>query len=136
MPYMTKPASLQYSWFVGVSSKSKHKAEAWAFLKWFTSDIQPTTGTTRYGDLLARNIGAIPSRKVDITGNSDKTNSFFKKTFVGELPNSVPEPNIAAASEAKQILMDEIQSAITKDKNSKQALDDACVKIDELLAKK
>ncbi|MCK5138980.1 MAG: sugar ABC transporter substrate-binding protein, partial [Thermodesulfovibrionia bacterium] len=56
VPYLKKSASLQYSWFMGVMGKSKHKEEAWDFLRWFTSEIQPDRKTTRYGDLLARTI--------------------------------------------------------------------------------
>jgi multiple sugar transport system substrate-binding protein len=132
-PYMKTPASLQYNWFITVSSKSQNKEEAWKFISWFTSDIQPSTGTSRYGDLLARNIGAIPSRKSDIIGNPDKTQSFFKKTYTDELHNSVPEPNILNALDIKHILMVDIQSAILNEKTSKAALDDACQQIDKLL---
>jgi ABC-type glycerol-3-phosphate transport system substrate-binding protein len=80
--------------------------------------------------LLARNIGAIPSRKVDVSGNSDKTASFFKKTFVDELKNSIPEPNIVQGSEIRQILLQELQSAILKQKTAKEALDSTCQKTD------
>src|SRR4029079_9841083 len=66
LPYFKKPATLQYSWFMGVTAKSQHKKEAWDFLTWFNTEVQPATNTTRYGDLLANTIGAIPSRKVDI----------------------------------------------------------------------
>jgi multiple sugar transport system substrate-binding protein len=136
VPYMKTPASLQYSWFTGVMAKSKHKKESWEFLKWMTSDIQKDTGTTRYGDLLARNIGAIPSRNVDLSSNRDKLSNFFKKPYVDNLAVSVPEPNIIVSSEIKQILMEELQAAMAKEKIPKTALDDACARIDMLVVKK
>ncbi len=135
VPYLKKPGTLQYSWFMGVLSKSKHKKEAWEFLRWFTSEIQPKTGTTRYGDLLTDPIGAIPSRRSDIEGNKDKLNTPFKRVFVEELENSVPEPNIMQASQVKNILMGEIESAWAGEKTAKESLDSACAKINEILAK-
>lgn len=130
VPYMKKPATLQYSWFMGVMAKSDHKKEAWDFLRWFTSEIQPGKGTTRYGDLLTDPIGAIPSRNSDIQGNSIKLGTPFKKTFVSELKNSVPEPNVLQASLIKNTLMKEIEYAWVGEKTAKQALDSACYQID------
>ncbi|MBN2142636.1 ABC transporter substrate-binding protein [Candidatus Woesearchaeota archaeon] len=134
VPKMKKSASLQYSWILGVMSSSPHKQEAWDFLRWFTSEVQPDRGTTRYGDLLARTIGAIPSRKIDLDGNKDKMgDSFFKKTFVEEIPNSVAEPNVMNSAKIKEIMRIEIEASWAGEKTPKEALDSACEKIDQLL---
>ena len=46
--------------------------------RWFALEKQPETGTTRYGDLLAQNIGAIPSRRDDIAGSDAELSTPFK----------------------------------------------------------
>ncbi len=134
LPVLGKQASLGYSWFMGVTAGSKHKAAAWAFLKWISSDIQPS-GTTRYGDLLAETIGAVPSRTVDFTGHADALGSFFMQPFVGQMKNAVYEPEIASANEAKAILQQDIWAAWSGQKTAVQALDDAKQDIDMLLMK-
>jgi multiple sugar transport system substrate-binding protein len=133
IPYMKKSASLQYSWFMGVMKEAKNKEEAWKFLEWFTTDVQPETKTTRFGDLLANTIGAIPSRNIDLENHDPVLNDFFTNTFVKELKNGVAEPNIPEVSKMKTILMDEIEATWVGDKNPQQALDDAAKKIDLLI---
>ncbi|MBN2142976.1 sugar ABC transporter substrate-binding protein [Candidatus Woesearchaeota archaeon] len=134
IPGLKKPATLQYSWFSGVTAKSRHKQEAWDFLKWLHTEVQPETGTTRYGDLLTNVIGAIPSRNVDLENHQEQLSSVFKKGYVAELKNSVPEPNILEAGRVKKALLDEIVGAWVGDKTPKEALDAAKAKIDPILA--
>lgn len=134
IPYFKKPGSLQYSWFIGVMNASKEKEAAWDFLRWFTTDVQDDRGTTRYGDLMARTIKAIPSRQIDLEGNADVLeDNFFKAPFISQLPISSPEPNILQAAAAKEILRQEIEAAWSG-KNSAQALNDAESRINALLA--
>lgn len=133
IPYFKKPGTEQYSWFLGVMEKSQNKEAAWNFLRWFTTDIQPERGTTRYGDLMARTIKAIPSRKVDMENNKDVLeNNFFKKPFISQLGISTPEPNILRIAEIKAILQAEIE-ATWAGKDVKQALDDAAGKVNAIL---
>jgi multiple sugar transport system substrate-binding protein len=133
IPYFKQPGSLQYSWFLGVMDKSKNKQATWDFLRWFTTEIQPERGTTRYGDLMARTIKAIPSRKVDLENNKDVLeNNFFKAPFISQLGISTPEPNVLRAAEMKEILRTEIE-ATWAGKDVKQALDDAAFKTDAIL---
>lgn len=132
-PLGTKQASLGYSWFMGVMNSSTHKQEAWDFLRWFTSDIQPSTGTTRYGDLLANVIGSIPSRKVDVTKHQDVLGDFFTKPFVDQLTNAQAEPNVTQSNTIKTTLMNEIQAAWSGQKTAQQALDAAAASIDTTL---
>lgn len=134
-PYMAKPAVLQYSWFMGVMAKSKHKQEAWEFLRWFTTQQQGLIlGTTRYGDLLAYNIGAIPSRKVDFGSHKEILGDFFTKTYVDQIKYGVAEPNVSNASQIKAALMKEIEAAWAGQKTAKQALDAAARAVDAILA--
>jgi multiple sugar transport system substrate-binding protein len=133
MPYMNKPASLQYSWFMGVTSQSRHREEAWAFLKWLATDVQPS-GTTRYGDLLTNTIGAIPSRNIDIATHRDALEGPLKKVYVEELKNSVSEPNVLEGDKVKNIIREEIETAWVGQKTAREALDSACARIDSHLA--
>jgi multiple sugar transport system substrate-binding protein len=135
IPYMVKPASLQYSWFIGVMAKSQHKAEAWDFLRWMTSEVQPGSGTTRMGDLMAENIGAIPARKVDFNSHKDQIGDFYTGMFVDQMKNSVPEPNVFEASNIKAALMGEIEAAWGGQKTAKAALDSAAVTVDGILSR-
>lgn len=134
IPFFKEPGSLQYSWFIGVMEGSKNKDVAWDFLRWFTTDIQDDRGTTRYGDLMARTIKAIPGRQIDIDGNADVLeNNPFKAPFISQLEISTPEPNILQAAAVKDILRQEIEAAWSG-KDTTQALDDAETRINALLA--
>lgn len=133
-PYLNKPATLQYSWFMGVMAKSQHKQEAWDFLRWFSQQQQPGTGTTRYGDLLAQNIGAIPSRIVDFNSHKEILGDFYTKVYVDQMKYGVAEPNVLEASAIKAKLMNEIQAAWAGQKTAKQALDAAASEVNTILA--
>lgn len=133
LPYFKKPATLQYSWFMGVMAKSQHKKEAWEFLKWFNTEVQPATNTTRYGDLLANTINAIPSRKIDLDNHKNLLSDPFMKVFVDQIPNSVAEPNVANASIIKKILMGQIEAVWAGQKTSDEGLKAATDEINQLL---
>lgn len=133
IPYLKTPSTLSYSWFMGVTAKSKYKTQAWDFLKWFTTEVKPDTQTTRYGDLLANVIGAIPSRKIDIKNHNAVLSDFFNKPFVDQLPSSVSEPNVYKAGAIKNILMKHIEAAWATKKTAQQALDDAASEVNQLL---
>jgi multiple sugar transport system substrate-binding protein len=134
LPYITKPATLQYSWFMGVMNDSQHKTAAWNFLQWFDTDVQ-ANGTTRYGDLLTDNIGSIPDRKVDFYAAANKPvlGDFFTSVFLNQMSDSVAEPNVMQASTIKNDLMNEIQDAWAGQVTAQQALDDACNQINPIL---
>jgi multiple sugar transport system substrate-binding protein len=134
MPILNKQTALRYSWFMGVMAKSAHKTEAWNFLKWFTTEVQPETKTTRYGDLLANNIGAIPGRLIDVKNQPVLSNDSFTKVYVGQLPNGVSEPNVANIGSIKSTLMSEIEAAFAGSKTAKEALDTAALKVDKILS--
>jgi multiple sugar transport system substrate-binding protein len=133
LPAMKKSATLQYSWFMGVTNGSQHKKEAWEFLKWISADVQPATQTTRYGDLLTQAISAIPSRKTDID-HQPALKDFFTSVFVKELKHGVAEPNVLDSSQMKTVLMKQIEAAWAGNKTPKQALDSAATEINGILA--
>jgi multiple sugar transport system substrate-binding protein len=133
-PPLKDQAMLDYSWFMGVMNKSAHKAEAWEFLKWLTADIQPETNTTRLGSLLAGTISAIPTRNVDFAGHKEYLGDFFTGVYVDQMKYAVAEPNVAGSSSIKAALMEEIQAAWVGNKTAAQALSDAAIKVDNILA--
>jgi multiple sugar transport system substrate-binding protein len=132
LPYLKNPATLQYGWFTGVMKDSAHQQEAWDFLKWFTSEAQ-SSGTTRYGDLLANTIGAIPAPKVDFEKHKDVLGDFFTSVYVQQMKDSKAEPNVLQSSDIKAALMTEIQAAWDGTKTSQQALDSAAATINKIL---
>lgn len=133
IPVYKNPATLGYSWFMGVMEKSNNKEEAWKFLKWFTMEIQPETGTTRYGDLLANTIGSIPARKVDFESHKEVLGDFFTSEYVNQMKNMVSEPNVLKSSLIKSTLMKEILIAWSGKKTAIEALNDAASAIDKIL---
>jgi multiple sugar transport system substrate-binding protein len=130
---MKAPKSVRYTWFVGVDALSKNKNEAWKFLKWLCIDPL-SNGSTRMGEFLANNIGAIPSRKADIDAFPDKLNDLYTSVYVQELANTVPEPNVAQGEEIKNIIWREIKEARQQRKTPEKALADAKKQIDEILS--
>ena len=132
LPYLKSANTLQYSWFAGVMKASAHQKAAWDFLKWFSSDVQ-ASGTTRYGDLLAETIGAIPARKVDFDSHKDVLGDFFTSVFINQMKVSTAEPNVLQSSDIKKALMSEIQSAWDGKKTSQQALDSAAEAVNKIL---
>lgn len=135
VPVMKKPATVLYTWFAAVSNQSKHKKEAWDFWMWFTSQVSGPNQTTRMGDYLAQEVGAIPSRRIDIENHPRELQDQYTAVFVQELKNSIAEPNVAQGAEIKTILMNEITEAWLLRKTPKQALDSACAQIDAILTK-
>jgi len=132
IPPLKEPKTVSYTWFVGVDALSKNKKEAWEFLKWFCLVPLPN-GSTRMGEFLAENIGAIPSRYDDIVAFPDKLNDIYTSVYVEELENAVPEPNVAQGEEIKNIIWREIIEARNGRKSAEVALHDAKIRIDEIL---
>lgn len=134
VPYIKKPVNAGYTWFLAVDSASKNKKAAWDFLMWLTAEVQKPKNTTRLGDLMAETIGSLPCREIDLANHPDALNDLYTKTFVDQLKNSRPEPNVAQGAEIKTILANEIVEAWHGRKSAKQALADAASKINEILA--
>lgn len=131
MPYLKKPATTGYTWFIAVDSASKNKKAAWDFIRWMT--LQDVGGFTRIGELMAKNIGSIPPNKQDIAFFKAELNDLYTSVFVKELENTYQEPNVAQGQEIKTILMREIVEAWNGRKTAEQALSDAKKQIDKIL---
>jgi multiple sugar transport system substrate-binding protein len=131
MPYLKKPATAGYTWFVAVDNASKNKKAAWDFIRWMT--LQDAGGFTRMGELMAKNIGSIPPNKQDIAFFKAELNDLYTSVFVKELENTYQEPNVAQGQEIKTILMREIVEAWNGRKTAEQALSDAKKQIDKIL---
>lgn len=133
VPYINKPVNCAYTWFLSADSASKNKKAAWDFLAWFTSEVQKPSNTTRFGDLMAQVIGSLPCRKIDLDNHPADLMDTYTKTFVEELKNSRPEPNVMQGAEVMTILANEIVEAWHGRKTPKQALDAATSKINDIL---
>jgi multiple sugar transport system substrate-binding protein len=131
IPYLKKPATIGYTWFIAVDSASKNKKAAWDFIRWMT--LQDAGGFTRMGELMAKNIGSIPPNKQDIAFFKAELNDLYTSVFVKELENTYQEPNVAQGQEIKTILMREIVEAWNGRKTAEQALSDAKKQIDKIL---
>ncbi|MEJ5229723.1 MAG: ABC transporter substrate-binding protein, partial [Pseudothermotoga sp.] len=131
IPYLKKPATAGYTWFIAVDSASKNKKAAWDFIRWMT--LQDVGGFTRMGELMAKNIGSIPPSKSDLAFFKNELSDLYTSVFVKELDNTYQEPNIAQGQEIKTILMREIIEAWNGRKSAEKALSDAKKQIDEIL---
>ncbi|WP_448522087.1 ABC transporter substrate-binding protein [Pseudothermotoga sp.] len=131
MPYLKKPATTGYTWFIAVDNASKNKKAAWDFIRWMT--LQDAGGFTRMGELMGKNIGSIPPNKQDIAFFKAELNDLYTSVFVKELENTYQEPNVAQGQEIKTILMREIVEAWNGRKTAEQALSDAKKQIDKIL---
>jgi multiple sugar transport system substrate-binding protein len=133
IPPLKDNANCGYTWFIGVDRGSKNKTEAWKLIKWMTID-KMANGTTRMGELMAMNIGSIPTNNADLKSFPEYLGDIFTSEFIKELKNTIQEPNVAQAQEIKTILMREIVEAWHGRKTPEAALRDAKKQIDEILA--
>lgn len=132
IPYLKKPATCGYTWLIGVDSASKSKKQAWDFIRWMTMQTM-SNGTTRMGELMAKNIGAIPPRRSDLDKFPNELKDLYTQVFVKELIHTIQEPNVAQGQEIKTALMREIVEAWNGRKTAEQALKDAKKKIEDIL---
>lgn len=133
VPYISVPGTYQYGWYMGVESKSKYKDEAWKFLKWFNSDIQTTTKTTRNGDFMVETIGVIPSRKIDIENHKKHLGDSFTAPFVKALDVAKAQQYFLHDNEIKTILRENIVLSWSGHKTAEEALTEATTKINNFL---
>lgn len=127
------PATVLYTWFMCVDSRSKHKKQAWDFLMWLTAELQPEKQTTRLGDFFCETLKALPGRKIDIENHQAELNDLYTSAFVKELEHSITEPNIDQGQEIKMILMNAIVDAWHGKRGAQEALDLAARKINYIL---
>lgn len=127
------PATVLYTWFMCVDSRSKHKKQAWEFLMWLTAELQSEKQTTRLGDFFCETLKALPGRKIDIANHQAELNDLYTSAFVKDLENSITEPNIDQGQEIKMILMNAIVDAWHGKRSAQEALDLAAGKINYIL---
>lgn len=126
-------ATVLYTWFMCVDSRSKHKKQAWDFLMWLTAELQPEKQTTRLGDFFCETLNALPGRKIDIENHQAELNDLYTSAFVKELEHSITEPNLDQGQEIKMILMNAIVDAWHGKRGAQEALDLAARKINYIL---
>ncbi|HOO32802.1 MAG TPA: extracellular solute-binding protein [Thermotogota bacterium] len=133
IPKLKEQISAGYTWLLAVDRMSDVKAESWEFLKWLAFD-KTEQGRTRLGELMALNIGGLPTMKTDLTAFPDELRDLYTSVFIDELKNTVSEPNVFQGQEIKLILMRQIVEAWHKEKTPEAALKEATKEIDEILS--
>lgn len=126
-------ATTGYTWFFGVDSLSPNKQAAWDFLRWWLCEVREDTGTTRYGEFVAKNLKVIPPRECDFQGYPEHTYGPYTRVFVEQLPFTIPEPNLAQGAQIKSIIWEEILNTWSMLKSPEKALQDACARIQPIL---
>jgi len=125
--------SVSYGFFYGVNSKSKHKEEAWQFLKWLNSEPQANGGTAEGNFLLSLSI--IPARISDINALKKELEEPNNKPFIDALSYAVPELNVVPGQKIKTILQNHIEAVWTGSEKVKDALEAATKEINQELEK-
>ncbi|MBA4493245.1 extracellular solute-binding protein [Paenactinomyces guangxiensis] len=123
--------SISYSFFYGVSKKSRHQKEAWEFLKWLNSEAQEN-GATAEGNFLVSQ-GIIPARNSDIKAMDKELSNPNNQPFIDALKYAVPEPNIEQGQKVKTILMKNIESVWSGQITPEQALQSSTEEITQTL---
>ncbi|GGH76320.1 multiple sugar transport system substrate-binding protein [Pullulanibacillus pueri] len=115
--------SISYGYFYGVNNQSKHKEEAWKFLKWLNSK-ELDNGATGESQFLVSQ-GIIPTRNSDIKALSKELSDPNYKPFINALDFAKPEPNIFAGQKIKTDLQKQIEQVWSKQTSVKNGLNNA-----------
>lgn len=125
--------TVTYGWSFVVDAASTKKDEAWEFVKWLNSVTEGRT-TSRMGDFLANNLGALPAGIADQENHPDSLAHPFIKTYVDILEYGQPEPLIVPAAEINAAVQAEIEAMFNGLKTPAEALADAEARVNEILA--
>lgn len=132
-PHGDKSSPIFYSWLYSVSSKSKHQAEAWKFLKWINSP-KAAGESSRQGTWLM-NQGIIPSRTSDQTANAQALSDPFMKTYVDLLKDATPFPIVMGGAEITATLQKQVEAVLFGQSAPNAALDTAEQQINAIVSK-
>ncbi|NNG66855.1 ABC transporter substrate-binding protein [Caldanaerobacter subterraneus] len=125
--------SVAYGFLYGVNSKSKHKNEAWEFLKWLNSEAQEN-GATPEGNFLV-SLDIIPTRISDINALKSELEKPNNKPFIDALSYAIPELNVVPGQKIKTILQNHIESVWVGSEKVEEALKAATNEINQELEK-
>ena len=127
-PLPGKPATCAFfcAWFI--NKNSKHPEEAWEFMKFLSSKERLEKVWDDQTMLAARK--DVSEKYPNIVNNE------FAKVVASQLPNAISIPQIKEWPEIENIVRASVQSALTKERSVKEAMDDAHTQIQAILDKK
>lgn len=104
-----------------IFKESKHKQEAWKFMKWMvTEEPQKIMATT----------GLIPTiLNIQVTNQNPMSSPYLE-----QLNNALPRPPVSTWSDIDEVYTRMIELILTNEQSIHEAVDDAVIKIDALLA--
>lgn len=112
-PRGTKSSSVSYGWMsiVNAHASSAQRAAAWKFLTWLDDPASGTGGKTAMGTILM-SLGILPSRTSDIAAFKSQLSSPFIKTYVQQLPDATPFPNVVPGAQLTAAIQQQIEAVI------------------------
>ncbi|MGI9862856.1 ABC transporter substrate-binding protein [Moorella naiadis] len=113
-----------------ISQKSKDRQAAWTFINWLS---RPENAVK-----LNVGMGSLPVRKA--TYEFPSYQEFLKKEpllkpFIATIPYTQPYPQVPNLTQLEMVVAEEIQKALYREATPKQALDNAAIKVNEILSK-
>lgn len=112
-PNGTKSSSVSYGWMtvVNAHATSAQQQAAWKFLTWMDDPVSGGNGASPMGSILM-SLGILPSRQSDRVAFQSQLNSPFIKTYVDELPNAQPFPNVVPGVQLTDAIQQQIEGVI------------------------
>jgi multiple sugar transport system substrate-binding protein len=112
-PNGKKSSSVSYGWMsiVNAHASSAQQVAAWKFLTWLNDPVSGTGGKSAMGTILM-SLGILPSRTSDIAAFRGQLNSPFIKTYVQELPNATPFPNVVPGVQLTDAIQQQVEAVI------------------------
>jgi multiple sugar transport system substrate-binding protein len=112
-PNGTKSSSVSYGWMsiVNAHATSAQQKAAWKFLTWLDDPVSGQNGKTAMGTILM-SLGIIPSRTSDVKAFSSELDTPFLKTYVDELPNAKPFPNVVPGVQLTDAIQQDLEAVI------------------------
>jgi multiple sugar transport system substrate-binding protein len=96
---------------VNARASSAQRTAAWKFLTWLNDPVSGTGGKTAMGTILM-SLGILPSRTSDVAAFKSQLSSPFIKTYVQELPNATPFPNVVPGVQLTDAIQQQVEGVI------------------------
>ncbi|MCL4440240.1 MAG: ABC transporter substrate-binding protein [Firmicutes bacterium] len=130
MPKHTTQISTLGGYVLTISQTSKDKQAAWTFINWLS---RPENAVKLNVDM-----GSLPVRKA--TYELPAYQGFLKKEpllkpFIATIPFTQPYPQVSNLTQMEMVVAEAIQKALYGEATPKQVLDNAAVKVNEILSK-
>jgi multiple sugar transport system substrate-binding protein len=134
-PDGTQSHSVSYSWSTVVNShaSSDQQAAAWNFLAWLNGSQSGKAGSSAMGDILL-GMGILPSRTSDLQVHQADLNTPFIKTYVDQLPASIPFPVVLGGDELTTSIQKSLESVMFGQSSAQQAMAQAQANVSQILS--